>query len=522
MDFTIDTFSRGVEHLLGRTDGPLHARLLIMPTVVGVIAARAGLRDARRGHPAFLWTMLCKPRDRPRLIRTAWQDVGTVFLVALVLDSAYQVLYLGHWSLIQALIVGTACAILPYVLIRSPVGRLMRGYYRAPEPTNEARTPAADLAPPSDEADATRSGTPIALAWRRVAIAVAVCWLPLLMLSVLEGSAWGRESSLPFLLDVETHLRMLAAIPLLLLADVRVNRRLSLMVRDFVHNRLIPEGSLARFHSAVQSAARVRDSTIPDVVILALVYGIGVPFVWRAHFADIDAGWTVVAGNAGSHPSFAGLWLGLVSIPFLQFLVLRWALRFCIWSRLLWKVSRLHLNLEPTHPDGMAGLHFLSPGRAFAFVSLAAGTLVCGVLANRILYSGASLSDFKVEIVGAAAIQVLVILGPLTVFCPQMRAARRRCLIAFGQLGQAYAREFNAKWLLDPAAARKELLGDADFQALADMHNAFEVVRRVPWVPFTMGSVLFVASTTLLPMTPLLLTTFSVEELVDRLLKVLM
>ena len=56
----------------------------------------------------------------------------------------------------------------------------------------------------------------------------------------------------------------------------------------------------------------------------------------------------------------AGWWAGLVAMPVLQFLFLRWFFRFFIWARFLWQVSRMDLDLEPTHPDGTAGLHFLA------------------------------------------------------------------------------------------------------------------------------------------------------------------
>ena len=131
MDSIQHMFSHGVEQLLGRAGGPLHFRLLIMPIVVSVLATMAGLKDARQGQPAFMWAMFTNAADRPRLLRSAWKDIGKVFLVALVLDTAYQLIFLKSYSVVQTLIVAVACAIVPYILIRSPVGRFMRGYYRS-------------------------------------------------------------------------------------------------------------------------------------------------------------------------------------------------------------------------------------------------------------------------------------------------------------------------------------------------------------------------------------------------------
>jgi len=55
--------------------------------------------------------------------------------------------------------------------------------------------------------------------------------------------------------------------------------------------------------------------------------------------------------------------VALVSLLVLQFLVVRWYFRFFVWARFLRQMSRTQLHLEPTHPDGTAGLHFLARTR---------------------------------------------------------------------------------------------------------------------------------------------------------------
>ena len=84
---------------------------------------------------------------------------------------------------------------------------------------------------------------------------------------------------------------------------------------------------------------------------------------------------------------------------------------------------------------------------------LALGTMLSGMIANRIFHDGATLLEFKVEIVVTVACWSLLVLGPLIVFYPQLRAARRKGMIEYGALGQRYAREFNHKWLRGPRPA---------------------------------------------------------------------
>ena len=138
MDTTLEILQRGVEQLLGRAGGPLRFRLFIMPLVVTTLALRAGLKDARGGQPAFLWAILTNPAERPRLLRSAVKDVGRIFIVAVVLDTTYQLVVLRAFYPVQLVIIAVACAIVPYVVIRGPVTRLTRGLYRnqtGPNPT---------------------------------------------------------------------------------------------------------------------------------------------------------------------------------------------------------------------------------------------------------------------------------------------------------------------------------------------------------------------------------------------------
>ena len=51
---------------------------------------------------------------------------------------------------------------------------------------------------------------------------------------------------------------------------------------------------------------------------------------------------------------------------------------------------------------------------------LAQGVVLAGMIANRILYAGATLPEFKVELIGVVALLVFAVLGPLLVFSPQL------------------------------------------------------------------------------------------------------
>lgn len=130
MNAIYEMFARSIEQLLGRASGPLHFRLLVMPTVVTFLAIRAHLRDVREGKSTKLWAFLTDPIERRRLFRSGLKDFGKVFIVACVLDAIYQFVVLRAFHPIEMLIVAVACAIVPYLLIRGPVTRIVRVLHR--------------------------------------------------------------------------------------------------------------------------------------------------------------------------------------------------------------------------------------------------------------------------------------------------------------------------------------------------------------------------------------------------------
>lgn len=130
MDKLIEILVTRGQHLLGRFDGPLHFRLIVMPLVVSVLAIRAGLRDVREGQPSFFPAIFSNPTGRQRALRSAIADIGKAFCMALVLDTIYQLTVLRWIYPGELLLVAVACAIVPYLVIRGAVTLLTRRLYQ--------------------------------------------------------------------------------------------------------------------------------------------------------------------------------------------------------------------------------------------------------------------------------------------------------------------------------------------------------------------------------------------------------
>jgi hypothetical protein len=126
----INPLTRIFEDLVGRASGPMHIRLLLQPTMALIFGIRDGIRDARAGHPAYFWALFDQPGRRRDLIRSGWKSVGKVFVLAIVLDAIYQLIALRWFYPGEALLTAFSLACIPYLLIRGPVNRMMRGKRR--------------------------------------------------------------------------------------------------------------------------------------------------------------------------------------------------------------------------------------------------------------------------------------------------------------------------------------------------------------------------------------------------------
>jgi hypothetical protein len=113
------------DEMLGRAQGPMKIRLLFQPVVAALFAIRAGLRDAREGRGLRFLSVFSDPAHRNRVLRDGWRDVGRVFLIAVAFDLVYEAVALRAFRPGEAAITGVVLAIVPYLLFRSLVNRVL-------------------------------------------------------------------------------------------------------------------------------------------------------------------------------------------------------------------------------------------------------------------------------------------------------------------------------------------------------------------------------------------------------------
>src|SRR5262245_61727638 len=266
---------------------------------------------------------------------------------------------------------------------------------------------------------------PEGLVERRIAAFIVVTWLPLLVFALAGGTALGGVE-VPFLIDIDVHIRFLLALPLLIAAEVLVHERLRVTIRQFIDRGIIAPEDRERFAEIIESTMRLRNSVAIEVVLIVISTTIGY-FVWRESMSlHVDTWYVSVGAGANEHLTLAGWWYAFVSLNVFRFVLFRWYFRLIIWYIFLARVARLPLRVNPLHPDRAGGLGFLS-GSVYALTPiLVAHTVVLsGIIAGRIWHEGMTLPAFQVEIAIAVAALMAIALLPLTFFALPLASAKR-------------------------------------------------------------------------------------------------
>ena len=79
-------------------------------------------------------------------------------------------------------------------------------------------------------------------------------------------------------------------------------------------------------------------------------------------------------------------------------------------------------------------------------------------------------------------------------------------------------REFDRRWLRSCDRDGASLLGTGDIQSLADIGNAFTVIREMKPVIFSRAMLVQLTAAMLIPFVPLVFTMIPLEQLLDRII----
>ena len=349
---------------------------------------------------------------------------------------------------------------------------------------------------------------------RKVLLLMLVTWVPLFLLSAVQGHAWGYQVDVSFLRDPVPYSRFLFVVPLLELAQVVMETSLGVQMRHFFESGLVPDRQRLSFDAARLEVIRLRGSVVAEAVIIVLSITICVVGRIYLRLDKIDSSWA----RSGSHITPAGWWYILVSLPILGFFLLRWLWIYLLWGWFLFRVSRLDLELTPTHPDRAGGLGFLAWTLvSYSPVLMAVSAVLSGSFAHEIIHKGASLDSLKYHALVFVVLALVILHLPLLFFSGRQIRSRFRALLDFGTLIRRHDRAFDEKWIRPLATSRDTLLGSPDVASQSDIATIFEHVDRMQIIAFDRKALVVLVVAAVAPMVPLLGTLIPLKEILKML-----
>jgi hypothetical protein len=352
----------------------------------------------------------------------------------------------------------------------------------------------------------------------RIASWFALTWLPLAILCVIDGTAWGHKVRISLFRDFSIYGRFFVALPILIIADRVIDRFVRRAALIFNSSGILRNGDLFYYRTALEKIIELRDSRIVDALMVVVAF---VPFFLFLTGNEWTSGQVSTwHGSRAQGLSFAGWWFVLVGSPVLRYFMLRWLWRFALWTYLLSKISRLNLYLLPMHPDRLGGLGFLLFAQEhFGLLAAALGSVIAGQFANEIFYLGQPLREIKAPAGLFIFGSILIVLLPLGLFSFRLFEARYDGIIRNNQVARLVTTKFDTKWARKIGSPPDQMIGTQDPSSLIDYISTYEVIKETRIVPISKRSVIYVAALAGAPFAFVWLLTTPIEKLVTEILK---
>jgi hypothetical protein len=335
---------------------------------------------------------------------------------------------------------------------------------------------------------------------RRIVVLIAIGWLPLLVITAITNP--GTLHSL--LTDYRVYARLLIAIPVLLGGEIFLDSHFRAFLKSISESNLLKDTDTAYMDGVMATITRLRDSLLPEFLILGLL----MVYVVTSYHGLVDATpWLGQGEGSNIHLTMAG-WYGVLLGGLLwNFLLVLGLWHWLLWTVFAFRLSKRNLKVVATHPDGHGGIGFFGlVGEAFAPIAFVVSCVIGGTWRQNILHHGAHVMSYKVPAIVLGATIFLVALGPLLFFVPRLRSLRRRGIREYGALGHINSTEFHEKWIAHRAGLEAEFLQAPESSRLSSYGQIYEKIGKLKPFPVDKGSLYILAFAVVLPLLPAVLT----------------
>ena len=350
-------------------------------------------------------------------------------------------------------------------------------------------------------------------------VGLCITWVPLLILTLIEGTFYaGRE--FPFLKDVAMHARLLVALPMLIMMELTIDNKVYVVIKYLAEELMGPEEQKEFLATAFRRARKLTNSAVTEIIVLLIVIGVTVSFVRGGVYAALEGGttsWMTYTRGGSQQMSVAGYWAVFISIPIFQFFILRWLWRYIVWVMLLFHLSKVKLNLMPTHADRAGGLGIIMIAqRSFNWIFVAGGVSISGRLIEQLIKHPDSFESIKRQGIAYIVFCLVFLLIPLLFFMGKLFKLKNEGLLRMSHLGATLSRRFEREWVNDLPVEKKMEETQVNPSMIFDYSGMYDTLQQLRTIPVTprdligMGLVLFV------PFIPIPFIHYSVVELLHK------
>jgi len=357
---------------------------------------------------------------------------------------------------------------------------------------------------------------------RRAVFFALLTWLPIVVWAAYMNRIWPGTVDDPLLRHYGVHVRFLLAVPLLILGEGTMHKLSTTLIPYFLTSGLVKATQKQDFVNIIQDITRLRNRTLPWVVIAVLIVA------W-AVLEPVDAGselahelnWALIGGPGNF--GFGGWWFMYVSRPIFNALLAAWLWRLVLVFLLMKRIARLDLAIVPTHPDGAGGLGFLERfPKAFSLFAFAVSAVLASRLAHTVVYHGVNVQSLKGLFVVFMVVLIGICLAPLLAFIGSLATAKRRALLEYGILVGEHGRLVRRRWILGETVADDPVLQAPELGPVADILTLYEAVKKMHVMPIGKSSVLAIAFPALIPIALLFSIQMPIKDLLMKLVGTLL
>lgn len=358
-----------------------------------------------------------------------------------------------------------------------------------------------------------------------VAAFLCITWLPLVIITAFEGTlvTGGPQS---FLADIAMQVRLLAALPMLILIGAGIDSKV-LEVWKYFSETLMKDATLQLVLSKILRVAwKMANSAVVEIMLLFILIAVTISLGQGGMFNAAQgtaSSWKYAVHDGSQVLSYAGRWSNFVSIPLFQFLILRWFWRYFIWSLMLFRLSCTRLSLQATHPDKACGLSIIMLAQKyFSLIFVAISVVISGELIAKLINDPSSFESIRSDGIAYILIFLLIVLLPPVFFVRKLVNTKEDGLLKLSKLGTSISKKFEEEWVNDGPVENKTEGAKVSTSDLQDYDTIYVSLEDLRPFPFTLRDVISMSIVLFIPYLPLLIIHFSVGELLQKLFGLLM